>query len=269
MRMGGKSAPFGVDEEDLAILVDRLKHEPLLELNGIHLFLGTQNLDSKVLLDQYQRGVDLAKEVAIKMQHPLNTIDFGGGFGIPYFPRDEVLNLDHFQVGLESMLERIGNDPWLKETRFMVEPGRFLVGEAGIYLMRINDIKVSRGKKYLVVDGGMHHHLAASGNFGQTIKRNFPIAAVNKLGRTKAEKVDIVGPLCTPLDVLGRGVELPTMEVGDIIGIFQSGAYARTSSPLQFLMHPTPPEVWIFEGADELIRRRSTFDDLLYDIVGI
>jgi diaminopimelate decarboxylase len=138
-----------------------------------------------------------------------------------------------------------------------VEPGRYLVGEAGVYIARVNDIKVSRGKKFLILDGGMHHHLAASGNLGQTIKRNYPIALVEKLAEPEEEIVDVVGPLCTPLDMLGRGVNLPRAEVGDLIGVFQSGAYARSASPLGFLSHPAPPEVWIARGQHRLIRRRG------------
>ena len=163
-------------------------------------------------------------------------------------------------------MAEVKNDSLFSETQFMVEPGRFLVGEAGVYVVRINDIKVSRGKKFLIVDGGMHHHLAASGNLGQTIKRNYPIAVLNRLNTSPEEKVDVVGPLCTPLDVLGREVVLPKAEVGDLIGIFQSGAYARTASPLGFLSHPTPPEVWVEEGRHYLIRRRGKYDDYFLDL---
>jgi diaminopimelate decarboxylase len=150
-------------------------------------------------------------------------------------------------------------------TRFMIEPGRFLVGEAGLYVARVNDIKTSRGKKYLILDGGMNHHLAASGNLGQVIKRNFPIAILNRFDLPPAETVDVVGPLCTPLDTLGRSVSLPVAQVGDLIGVFQSGAYARTSSPLGFLSHPTPPEVLVKHKSDLLIRSRQTPADFYED----
>src|ERR1700732_3083915 len=147
----------------------------------------------------------------------------------------------------------------------MVEPGRYRVGEAGVYVCRVNDIKVSRGKKFLILDGGMHHHLAASGNLGQTIKRNYPVAILNRLQTAASEDVDLVGPLCTPLDVLARGVSLPPAEVGDLVGIFQSGAYARAASPLGFLSHPTPPEVLVDKGQLRLIRTRGANADYLLD----
>jgi diaminopimelate decarboxylase len=151
-------------------------------------------------------------------------------------------------------------------TRFVIEPGRYLVGGSGVYVARVNDIKLSRGKKYVIVDGGMNHHLAASGNLGQVIKRNFPIAVLNKLKDENQERVEIVGPLCTPLDTLGRDVELPKLEIGDLIGVFQSGAYARTASPLHFLSYPSPAEVMVQDEGSHLIRRRGTVEDLLRDI---
>lgn len=266
MHMGGKPAPFGIDEEGLDVVLERVLSEPFSEFRGIHLFVGTQILDYSVLLDQYHHGMALARRVAGWLQRPLQTIDFGGGFGIPYFAHERELDMPAFGNGLAALMAEVKHDPIFSETQFMVEPGRFLVGEAGIYLVRINDIKVSRGKKFVIVDGGMHHHLAASGNLGQTIKRNFPIAVLNKLRSTPAETVDVVGPLCTPLDVLARNVMLPKAEAGDLIGVFQSGAYARTASPLGFLSHPTPPEVWVEEGRAHLIRRRGTYQDFVVDL---
>ena len=266
MRMGGKPAPFGIDEESLDVVMERVLSEPFIELRGIHLFVGTQILDYTILLDQYHHGMQLARRVAGRMQRPLKTIDFGGGFGIPYFAHERELDMTAFGEGLAALMTTVRSDSHFSNTQFMVEPGRFLVGEAGIYVVRINDIKVSRGKKFLIVDGGMHHHLAASGNLGQTIKRNYPIAVLNKLNTAPKEKVDVVGPLCTPLDVLGRSVVLPRVEVGDLIGIFQSGAYARAASPLGFLSHTTPPEVWVEEGRTHLIRRRGKYKDIFIDL---
>src|SRR5262249_19552575 len=152
----------------------------------------------------------------------------------PYFAGDEELDMFRLRGPLAELFGEIENDLHFKGTTFVVEPGRYLVGEAGIYVARITDIKSSRGKKFLILDGGMNHHLAASGNLGQVIKRNFPIAILNKMGEKPCETVDVVGPLCTPLDVLARQVDLPSVEVGDLVGIFQSGAYARTASPLGF-----------------------------------
>ncbi len=248
MRMGGRPAPFGIDEEILDQVLDCVLEEPELDLCGIHLFTGTQILDATVLQNQYRHGLELARRVVKRLGRPLRTLDFGGGLGIPYFAHEHELNLECLQELLAKLFAEIEVEPAFKGTQFLVEPGRFLAGEAGIYLTRIRDIKTSRGKKFLIVDGGMNHHLAASGNLGQTIKRNYPIALVSKLKAPTHDTVDIVGPLCTPLDTLARGIVLPKAEIGDLVGIFQSGAYGRSASPLGFLSHPLPSEIWIDTG---------------------
>src|SRR5882672_11551516 len=240
MRMGGRPTPFGMDEEILDQVLEAVLAEPELDLCGIHLFTGTQILDAATLHNQYRHGLSIARRVVKRLGRPLRTLDFGGGLGIPYFAHEQELNLECLRKGLVTLCEEVDTDRRFEGTQFLVEPGRFLAGEAGVYLTRISDIKTSRGKKFLIVDGGMNHHLAASGNLGQTIKRNFPVALLTKLEHNPTEVVDVVGPLCTPLDVLARDLALPTAEVGELIGVFQSGAYARTASPLSFLSHPTP-----------------------------
>jgi diaminopimelate decarboxylase len=262
-RMGGRSAPFGIDEENIESILDLVLREPSVEFCGIHLYVGTQILDHVVLLNQYRKGMELAKRLAVTTSCAFRTVDFGGGFGIPYFENEQELNTDELRKGLLELMTEYEHEPLLLNTQFMVEPGRFLVGDSGVYVVRVNDIKMSRGKKYVVVDGGMHHHLAASGNLGQIIKRSFPIASLCRLNVPTEEIVEIVGPLCTPLDVLGRSIQLPIVEVGDLIGVFQSGAYARTASPLGFLSHPAPPEILVKDGCDMLIRRREDQADLV------
>jgi diaminopimelate decarboxylase len=269
MTMGGKSAPFGVDEEQLDPLLQRVVSDPHLSFRGIHLFVGTQILDHELLLAQYRSGLRIAKHAAKFLQCSLATVDFGGGLGVPYFPGDHELNLGQFSVGLRDLMADAEKEPCCRGTKFILEPGRFLAAEAGLYITRINDIKISRGKKFLILDGGMHHHLAASGNLGQIVKRNFPMAIVNKLDHQEAETVDVVGPLCTPLDTVGRSVSLPLAEVGDIVAIFQSGAYARSASPVGFLSHRSPPEVWIENGQDFLVRHRGSSEDYIRDLVHI
>lgn len=167
---------------------------------------------------------------------------------------------------LEILMRDVRREALFSGTRFVMEPGRYLVGDAGLYVGRVTDVKISRGKKFLILDGGMNHHLAASGNLGQVIKKNFPVVILNKTADMPRERVDVVGPLCTPLDVLARDVDLPPAEVGDLVGIPQSGAYARAASPLGFLSHLTPPEILVEDGKARLIRRRGTYQDLLADL---
>jgi diaminopimelate decarboxylase len=266
MRMGGRPAPFGIDEEMLDGVVARVVCDSALEFRGLHLFTGTQILDHKVLIRQYRKGIQLALKTAQTLGRSVHTIDFGGGLGIPYFAGETELNMESLRNELATLMHDVRRERLFSGTRFILEPGRYLVGEAGIYVARVTDVKTSRGKKFIILDGGMNQHLAASGNLGQVIKRNFPIAILNKMDQKPTERVDVVGPLCTPLDVLGREVNLPAAEVGDLVGILQSGAYARTASPLGFLSHPSPAEVLVEDGQVRLIRRRGTHDDLLADI---
>jgi diaminopimelate decarboxylase len=267
MRMGGKPAPFGIDEEQLEEAVGRIMSHPSLEFRGVHLFTGTQILDSTVLLTQYAKAIELARRAATASGRPLDRVDFGGGLGVPYFAHEQELDIAKVRHGLRKLIEIVDGSSEFQGTEFLVEPGRFLIAESGVYVVKVNDVKVSRGKKFVIVDGGMNHNLAASGNLGQTIKRNYPIAVLNKLGAPVEETVDVVGPLCTPLDVLGRSVRLPRVEEGDLIGVFQSGAYARSASPLGFLSHPTPPEVLVNGARHSLIRRRGDLSDPLRDCV--
>lgn len=262
MRMGGKPAPFGVDEENMDAVLDVLSDSSRVDVSGVHIFAGTQILDAEILEAQYRKCLELARRVETKLGASVATVDFGGGLGIPYFDGDRELDLNRYGELVAEVVRDV--EPG---TRLMVEPGRFLVGEAGVYVTRVVDVKDSRGKRFAVVDGGMNHHLAASGNLGQVIKRNFPVAVLNRMGEKASSKVDVVGPLCTPLDVLARNVELPNVEVGDLVGVFQSGAYARAASPLGFLSHPTPAEVMVEEGDARLVRRRGSFEELMRDLV--
>lgn len=265
MRMGGRPAPFGIDEEILDEAVDAVLADNAIELSGIHVFLGTQILDANILIAQYRHGLEVARRVAKRSKRPLRRVDLGGGLGIPYFANEKELDLVQVHDGLSGIFAEIETEEAFRGTQFLVEPGRFLVGESGIYFARVNDIKVSRGKKFLIVDGGMNHHLAASGNLGQTIKRNYPVGLLNKMEAPAEEVVDVVGPLCTPLDTLARSVNLPHAEVGDLFGIFQSGAYGRSASPLGFLSHPAPAEIWVDAGRDSLICARGEFPDSVHD----
>lgn len=265
MRMGGRPAAFGVDEESLDDVLDRLLAMRGLDFRGIHIFAGTQILDHQILASQYQKGLEIALRVAARLGSPLHTVDFGGGLGIPYFPHETALDTQKLKQELAVVFEGPGSEPLFSGTNFMVEPGRYLVGECGVYVARVTDVKISRGKKFLILDGGMHHHLAASGNLGQTIKRNYPVAVLNKLNAPAEETFEIAGPLCTPLDVLARSASMPRTEVGDLVGVFQSGAYARSASPMGFLSHPSPPEVWVEGDRHRLVRRRGEFGDYLRD----
>jgi diaminopimelate decarboxylase len=173
----------------------------------------------------------------------VRVLNIGGGFGIPYFPGDQPLDLAPIGATLAALAARAAAE--LPQAALVVELGRYLVGEAGIYVCRVIDRKVSRGEVFLVTDGGLHHHLAASGNFGQVIRKNYPVVIGNRVRGERREIASVVGPLCTPLDLLADRMELAEANEGDLVVIYQSGAYGRTASPTSFLSHPEPAEVLV------------------------
>lgn len=248
MRMGGKPAPFGFDEEDLSNVVAAVTAHPSLALRGVHLFAGTQILDADVLLSQWRHAIDVAGRVAAMADRPLGTIDLGGGLGIPYFQGDATLDLSKITQAVPDLLKLLRAHPLLAEARPVIEPGRFLAGPGGLYVAAVNAAKVSRGTRFLVTDGGMHHHLAASGNLGQVIKRDYPIVAPAKMDADVTSPATVVGPLCTPLDTLARKTELPDLVADDLIAILQSGAYGKSASPSGFLSQPAAAEILVENG---------------------
>lgn len=260
MRMGGKPTAFGFDEEDLASVLAAVAAAPHLRLTGLHMFAGTQILDARVLLAQWRHGLRLAAVVGATIGRPLETIDLGGGLGIPYHDGDATLDLAAVRAGVLALQAIRRAEPWLAGARVLIEPGRYLVGPAGVYLSRVRAVKTSRGHRFIVADGGMHHHLAASGNLGQVIKRDYPIIAASRLDERVSTPASLVGPLCTPLDTLARQTRFPAVATGDIMAVLQSGAYGLTASPIGFLSHPTPAEVLIEGAVPRCIRPAGTFD---------
>ncbi|MBB5765036.1 type III PLP-dependent enzyme [Methylorubrum rhodesianum] len=257
MRMGGKPSPFGFDEEAMDAAIDAVEAQAALRLVGLHLFAGTQGLKAETLLGQWAYGLGLAARIARRTGRPLETIDLGGGLGIPYFSGDAALDLGALRAGLPDLIATLRADPGLASARVVLEPGRYLAGPAGLYVARVLAVKESRGSRFVITDGGMHHHLAASGNLGQVVKRDFPLAAVMDGGGTERGATAVVGPLCTPLDMLARAAPLPPLAEGDLVAVLQSGAYGLTASPTGFLSHPLPAEVLVEDGRATAIRGRG------------
>jgi len=242
MKMGGGARQFGVDAEQVPALLAEIGRHPL-NFEGFHLFAGSQNLRPEAIVEAQAKSYELAVRLASHAPSPLRFLNLGGGFGIPYFPGERHLDLEPIASGLATIAERAARE--LPDAELVIELGRYLVGEAGIYVTRIVDRKVSRGQTFLVCDGGLHHHLSASGNFGQIIRKNYPVVIGNRMTSTVAETVSVVGPLCTPLDLLADRMKLAEAQVGDLVVIFQSGAYGFTASPQAFLGHPACVEVLV------------------------
>jgi diaminopimelate decarboxylase len=243
MRMGGGPQQFGVDAEQVPALLKLLARYDL-EVIGFHVFAGSQNLRAEILCEAQRNTVALALRLAESAPDPIRYLNLGGGFGIPYFEKDATLDLNQIGDNLSELVHgpiRTG----LPDARIVVELGRFIVGECGVYVTRVVDRKESRGQQFVMVDGGLHHQLAASGNFGQVIRKNYPLAIGNRMGQPGAETVTVVGCLCTPLDLLGDKVSVPAAEIDDLVVLFQAGAYGLTASPTAFLGHPAPPEILV------------------------
>ena len=242
MKMGGLGTQFGVDHEQVPALVRRLI-DAGADWRGLHIYAGSQALSADALIDLQRETIVHAGSIAAAVGCTPPTVNLGGGFGIPYFAGDRPLDLETVGAALANTLR--DRPKILHDTRFAIELGRWLVGEAGVYLTRIVDRKVSRGKTFLVTDGGLHHMLAASGNFGQLLRRNYPVAVANRFGAEAQEEQTIVGCLCTPLDLLADEAMLPRAEVGDLVAIFCAGAYGASASPIGFLSQPTAREILI------------------------
>jgi len=242
MKMGGGPKQFGIDAETVPQALQAIAAHGLA-FEGFHIYAGSQNLKADSICEAQQRSYALALSLARHTPAPVRVLNLGGGFGIPYFPGDERLDLAPIGRNLAEIVARASSE--MPRARVTIELGRYLVGEAGVYVCRVVDRKISRGHAFLVTDGGLHHHLAASGNFGQVIRKNYPVAIGNRMSDAEREVASVVGPLCTPLDLLGERMELPKAQVGDYVVVFQSGAYGASASPQAFLGHPPAPEALV------------------------
>jgi diaminopimelate decarboxylase len=261
IKMGGKPGQFGIDEEDMGRAIRYAgRNEQYLELLGIHVYAGTQCMSAEALV----HNVDYVLEIAERMRREYGIacgwVNLGGGFGVSYYQEGKELDLrfvgHHIRQAVEQQHLR-GKE----QQRFVLELGRYLVSEAGMYVTRVVSVKRSRGERYFVLDGGMHHHLAASGNFGSMIRKNYVVKNLSNTERRRAV-CHLVGPLCTPLDLMGKGVTVESPRLGEILGFMNSGSYGFTASPLFFLGHETPLELMIDDSGIRVIRERWTLTDL-------
>ena len=232
MKMGGGAKQFGVDAERVPALVHRIIAAGA-EWRGFHIYAGSQALKADAIIEMQAQTLALVAELTQAVGVSPPHVNLGGGFGIPYFPGDEPVDIIAVGAALSVAFDSL--PPSLTNTQFCIELGRYLVGEAGVYLTRIVDRKISHNEVFLITDGGLHHQLAASGNFGTVIRRNYPVAIATKFGSEPEEVASIVGCLCTPLDKLSDSANLPRADVGDLVAIFCAGAYGASASPANFL----------------------------------
>lgn len=242
MKMGGGPKQFGVDVEQMPQLLADIGRAGL-DFEGFHLFAGSQNLRPESICEAQQKSYELALRLAEHAPAPIRFLNLGGGFGVPYFPGEQRLDLAPIGDNLAQLLARARTE--MPQASFVIELGRYLVAEAGIYVTRIVDRKISRGQVFLVTDGGLNHHLSASGNFGQVVRKNYPVTIGNRCDAGPPETASVVGPLCTPLDLLADRMALPPAQVDDLVVVYQSGAYGASASPQAFLGHAPCTEVLV------------------------
>ncbi len=242
MKMGGGPKQFGVDVEQMPQLLADIARAGL-DFEGFHLFAGSQNLRPESICEAQLKSYELALRLAEHAPAPIRFLNLGGGFGVPYFPGEQRLDIAPIGDNLAQLSARASSE--MPQASLVIELGRYLVAEAGIYVTRIVDRKLSRGQVFLITDGGLNHHLAASGNFGQVVRKNYPVTIGNRCDSGMTETVSVVGPLCTPLDLLADRMALPQAQVGDLVVVYQSGAYGASASPQAFLGHAGCTEVLV------------------------
>jgi len=259
--MGGRATQFGIDEQQLERAGSVPERFPHLDVCGVHVYLGTRILDATLFVENVRANLELAERIAALTDIRLAAVDVGGGIGVAYFAGEHDPDLAGVRADLDPIVGAFrGRHP---RARLMCESGRFLTARAGEYVVRVGAVKESMGLHFATTDGGTHHHQAAAG-IGSVVPRNFPVRLLNRTSPEPAGPWQVTGSLCTPNDTLARNVELPRLQVGDLIGIGRSGAYAASASPGRFLSHGYAAEVLLHEGDGHLVRRRDIPLDLLH-----
>ncbi len=255
MKMGGLPSQFGIPEEQAEEAMAEAVKTPGIKVIGVHVFSGTNCLEPSAIVENARGTLAIAERLVEKFALTPEIVNLGGGFGVPYFPGQQPMDVAALGKAVgETVLAFQESHPRFAKTRFLLELGRFMIAEFGVYVTRVLDVKETRGKRFAILDGGMHHCFPATGNFGQVIKKNFPVVNASRTGG--GEPHEVVGPLCTPIDSMARAIELSRAEIGDLVVFDRCGAYSYAASPLLFLSHDTPPELVLHEGKIALVRPR-------------
>jgi diaminopimelate decarboxylase len=238
-RIIGGSGPsaFGVDEEDVPMLLQKAAGLRHVRIRGLHVFAASNQRDAAKLLAIHGAVLALAKRLQAAHGLAFEQIDLGGGLGIPYAPEQTPLDVLALGQGLSSLLAA---HPWFTG-EVILEPGRFLAGPTGVYLARVVRIKASRGTRFAILEGGINHLIRPL-----LTGEPFPVRAVAK-GEGDLPYT-LAGPLCTSLDRLGE-VRLPELAAGDLLAFGSTGAYGLNEGMTHFLSHPVPPEIWVESSA--------------------
>ena len=259
--IGGREK-FGFSTKEAASILKERETFNNLNFKGFHLYMGTQILSAEKWVKSAESFLELVVGMSVKSGFEPSYVDFGGGLGIPYREGEKEFDLRRFGDRLKKMTQRFDKHSVLRNTKYHIEPGRFLIGPAGVYVMRVTSLKKIRSEHFALTDGGVHHAL-----FPFRITREHPVKILNRKGSGKKMKYILGGPLCTTLDQSELPVTLPELKVGDLLGIFNAGSYGYTASLPLFLSHPLPAEVLGERGSDILIRKPSTDSHIFRDQV--
>ncbi|GLK42578.1 MULTISPECIES: type III PLP-dependent enzyme [Novosphingobium] len=250
-QMAGRPSPFGVDLPDARDALEQIVAMPGLRLAGLHIYSGTQCLKPDAIVENYRGFLSIFTDLCEAVDLTPESLVLGSGLGVPYHDGDTPLPLDAVASAILPDIARFREDPRFAGARLKLELGRYLVAEAGYFLVRVISLKQSRGVSIAICDGGMNNHLPASGHFGMVIRRNYKMHRVGGQSAIDSDTgiYDVTGPLCTSIDRLGGGVTLASLSEGDVIAIHNSGAYGLTASPIHFIGHAPPAELMVIDGA--------------------
>lgn len=257
-QMAGGPSKFGIDEEKL----DRLAaswDRRTTEIVGIHIYTASQILSPDEVIANAERTAAAARHVEEITGAALMSIDFGGGLGVPHYQEERELDLPALGERIEHVFEPFAR----RGTRLLIELGRYIVSECGVFVTRIIELKESRGERFIITDGGINQFLRPV-----LMKVKHQAAVVNRLEVPPEVDAKVSGPLCTPIDITSREIRVPEgTAIDDLIGIMNAGAYGYSMSPQLFLSHPTPAEVIVIDGRAVEARARGRHEDLLLNQV--
>ncbi|WP_299774191.1 hypothetical protein [uncultured Tateyamaria sp.] len=260
LTMSGKPRQFGIDVEQVPDLREQLDMLSLVRVIGFHVYMGTRYLDAEPIIENTENILSLAERLAGDLGIEIEAVDVGGGFGVPYFDNEKMLDVPKLAKGVNAAVAQFRRCH--PDTRVIIELGRYLSAGSGALLTSVRYVKESRGETFAIADGGTNLHMAAVG-LGGFAKRSFPIVNMSRSTSESTQETTLTGPLCTPSDTMARKTNLGEVTEGDIIGVLCSGAYGPSASPTGFLSHGYPNEVLV-DGDDlHLVRAADSVNDII------
>lgn len=254
-RMAGGPSKFGIDEEKLDALADHWDKRAV-EIVGIHIYTASQILDAEEVVENAKRAVAAAEHVERITREPVMTIDFGAGFGVPHYKEETPLDLPALGARVEEVFKPFSDR---KDVRLILELGRYLVSECGVFVTRVIELKESRGERFVITDGGINQFVRPV-----LMKVEHEARVISRLCSPTPTVAKVSGPLCTPIDIMSEHIQVPEdISLDDLVGIFNAGAYGFSMSPQLFLSHPSPVEVLVLDGEIIEARKRGTYKDFL------